>query len=369
MCSDKATEAGMQLDIQSDLNGTGTSLLYDASISAINGHIALRQGYPEAAMKHSCAAFDLIELQHWGVAAGIPIATAVSSATKMRRLGDAETLLAVPVPEAMFATPFSLNYLHARAEFCLAVGDPHAALADFQLCGSLMARWQIDLPCVTPWRCGAAHAYHQLGMTGRARSLIREQVELTGSAHPRTKGISLRAQASVSDPARRPSILREAADLLSSCGDRLELALALVDLVVTLTALGQHQQARGLARKARKLATQCGIAVDESVQSAADDDPPARTPSADFADGAAGKLSDAQFRVARLAALGCTNREIAQKLHVTVSTVEQHLSQAYRRLNVRSRMDLPLLSAEEPVSSLSGPRPPAGSGSRGWTSS
>jgi hypothetical protein len=36
-----------------------------------------------------------------------------------------------------------------------------------------------------------------------------------------------------------------------------------------------------------------------------------------------------------------TNREIVDRLFVTVSTAEQHLSRAYRKLNVNQRTDLP----------------------------
>jgi hypothetical protein len=42
-----------------------------------------------------------------------------------------------------------------------------------------------------------------------------------------------------------------------------------------------------------------------------------------------------------LAAEGRSNKEIARALHVTVSTVEAHLSRAYAKLGVRSRSQLP----------------------------
>ncbi len=51
-------------------------------------------------------------------------------------------------------------------------------------------------------------------------------------------------------------------------------------------------------------------------------------------------LSDAERRVAELAAHGLSNREIARKLYITVSTVEQHLTRVYRKLGVRRRVDL-----------------------------
>ncbi|MCC4316772.1 helix-turn-helix transcriptional regulator [Streptomyces malaysiensis subsp. malaysiensis] len=52
-------------------------------------------------------------------------------------------------------------------------------------------------------------------------------------------------------------------------------------------------------------------------------------------------LTEAEVRIAVLAAHGNTNREIASKLFVTVSTVEQHLTRIYRKLNVKRRRDLP----------------------------
>jgi DNA-binding NarL/FixJ family response regulator len=44
--------------------------------------------------------------------------------------------------------------------------------------------------------------------------------------------------------------------------------------------------------------------------------------------------------VAGLAANGDSNRDIAQALFVTPKTVEVHLSNAYRKLGIRSRREL-----------------------------
>jgi DNA-binding NarL/FixJ family response regulator len=52
-------------------------------------------------------------------------------------------------------------------------------------------------------------------------------------------------------------------------------------------------------------------------------------------------LTARELRVATMAAEGQTNREIAQALYVTPKTVEVHLSSAYRKLDIRSRRDLP----------------------------
>lgn len=51
-------------------------------------------------------------------------------------------------------------------------------------------------------------------------------------------------------------------------------------------------------------------------------------------------LTPSERRVAGMAAEELTNREIAQAHFVTSKTVEVHLSNAYRKLEIRSRREL-----------------------------
>jgi DNA-binding CsgD family transcriptional regulator len=55
-----------------------------------------------------------------------------------------------------------------------------------------------------------------------------------------------------------------------------------------------------------------------------------------------GALTEAEMRVARLAAAGRTNREIADTLFMSVRTVEGHLSHVYAKLGIRTRTELAL---------------------------
>jgi DNA-binding CsgD family transcriptional regulator len=51
-------------------------------------------------------------------------------------------------------------------------------------------------------------------------------------------------------------------------------------------------------------------------------------------------LTPSEGRIARLAAGGASNKEIAQQLFLTVKTIETHLGSAYRKLGIRTRRDL-----------------------------
>jgi DNA-binding CsgD family transcriptional regulator len=51
-------------------------------------------------------------------------------------------------------------------------------------------------------------------------------------------------------------------------------------------------------------------------------------------------LTDAELGVARLAAAGCTNRGIADRLFVSPHTVNTHLRHVFDKLDIRSRVDL-----------------------------
>ena len=51
-------------------------------------------------------------------------------------------------------------------------------------------------------------------------------------------------------------------------------------------------------------------------------------------------LTARERQIARLAALGCTTRDIASQLNVSVRTIDSHLAHAYTKLGVKSRRDL-----------------------------
>ena len=62
-------------------------------------------------------------------------------------------------------------------------------------------------------------------------------------------------------------------------------------------------------------------------------------------------LTATELRVAELAAVGITNREIARAAFMSEKTVEAHMSRVYRKLGIHSRAELGARMAGNPVSS------------------
>jgi DNA-binding CsgD family transcriptional regulator len=276
----------------------------------------------------------------WGLGIGAPLSILLLATTAMGKLEESAAGLNQPVPEAMFQSRFGLQYLYARGQYHLAGDGFHAALSDLMTCGELMVGWELDLPTFIPWRTAAAAAYLGTGRRDQARRLVDEQLGRPGAGHPRTRGISLRMLAATSDLKQRPSLLRQAIDVLQSCGDRLELARALADLSKAQRALGEPTRARMTARFASRVAEECHAEPLLRVTQIADRR--ANVPKArNGREKDTHALSDAERRVATLAARGDTNGEIARSLFITVSTVEQHLTRVYRKLNVPGRAELP----------------------------
>jgi DNA-binding CsgD family transcriptional regulator len=239
----------------------------------------------------------------------------------------------------MFGTLYGLLYLYARGEYYLATGRPQSALDDFTDCGHRMDTWGLDLPGLVPWRAKAAEAHLALGDAPKATELCQGQLEQAGTRPARARGIALRALALASHPGRRAALLRESAEALRDSGARLELVYTFSELSNAYLALGDHGRAHWAARRARNLAERCGTQTPKAAGAKTDISP-------ESGNGVDTKLlaqlSDAEQRVAMLAAYGYTNGQIARKLYITVSTVEQHLTRVYRKLGVTGRAELPI---------------------------
>ncbi|MGK7233101.1 helix-turn-helix transcriptional regulator [Streptomyces hygroscopicus] len=319
---------------------------WQALLSAVRAEIALRQGDLQVAANQARTAMARIPVQGWGVGLGLPLATLIQAETGMGHYDEAMALLEQPLPDELFRTLPGLFYLRARGRCHLATGRYHAALGDFTTAGELMDTWRMDMPLLTPWRLDAAETWLALGDPGRARALAEEQLR-RGPDDARLRGALLVVLARTDELKRRVPRLKEAVEILEGGDDRVQLAVALGELGRAYRSLGDFNRGRVFVRKAWHVAKTCG--ADPLCRELM----PRHADSGEFAAAAAQPgqgsepqrdveaLTEAEVRIAVLAAHGNTNREIASKLFVTVSTVEQHLTRIYRKLNVKRRRDLP----------------------------
>ena len=151
-------------------------------------------------------------------------------------------------------------------------------------------------------------------------------------------GAALRIAGVVTGGRDGEELLREAVDTLQDARVALESARALVDLGSLLRRSNRRAEARELLREGLDIAHRAGaarVADQAETELRATGARPRRAQLSGLE-----ALTASERRVAELAALGMTNREIAQALFVTARTVEGHLTQTFQKLDVRSREDL-----------------------------
>ena len=227
----------------------------------------------------------------------------------------------------------------AKAEVCAALGDAESAVAHFVKAGQLAPDASID---VLPWRAGAALAHLRNGNARAAGDLAREHVELArrGGA-PYVMAGALRALAAVdAGPDRIQHLLRARAVLAGTVAGRLsaQIDTDLAGLLLLTHAPDATERALALLRSAEDHAGRQELwPLQGRVRRLLDrlGEQPRKVQTEAMA-----ALTVSERRVARMAADGLTNRQIASELVVTVKAVEWHLSHVYRKLGISSRVNL-----------------------------
>jgi DNA-binding CsgD family transcriptional regulator len=229
---------------------------------------------------------------------------------------------------------------HASGELASALGDPDLALEHFLAVDAETADDPVS-PELLPWRAGAALALLRRGRSREAAELAErhhDEALATGSAY--AIAVALRTLAATVTGDERVALLREARTTLDGIpADRL-LAQIDTDLagVLVLSQGGDTAEALAMLRDAEDYAGRQELwPLQGRVRRLLDHlgEAPRQIDSEAMA-----SLTAAERRVAALAAEGLTNRQIAEQLLVSVKAVEWHLSNVYRKLEIRSRKAL-----------------------------
>ena len=248
---------------------------------------------------------------------------------------DARTLLASRGLAGELPPTWPHNLVrHARGCLHAAVGDHAAAVADLLAAGGLAERWGIPNPAILPWRSAAASSLRALGDRAKASRLCAEEIELARRwGAGRALGIALDAAGAVAG-SDGIDLFAEAVVVLRPSPAPLELARALIDLSAAHRRAGSRAKAREILREGLDLAhRQGGLALaDRARQELIIAGGRPRRDAIRGRDA----LTPSELRVAQLAAVGQTNRQIAQALFVTQRTVEIHLTSSYAKLGIGS---------------------------------
>jgi ATP/maltotriose-dependent transcriptional regulator MalT len=323
------------------LSGSLIAVSYSAALRAgtalLAGDLALAESDSELVVSELPAADPMA----YAVALGWLIETWIERG----RLADARELLERSGLTGDLPELGTIDFLlMARAALAAAEGDRAAAIAELETVGERATRARYLNPAAMAWRSRLAELLAAAGEAERARDLVESEVERARAfGAPRALGQALRVRGKVAEEGIDD--LRAAVELLDGVS-AVEHARATLDLGRALHARGD-ESARAILYGGLDVAHGAGAyaLVEQAMEALRETGARPRRPRLSGVD----SLTPQERRVAGLAVAGRGNREIAESLFLTRRTVEMHLSNAYRKLGIGSREELPAaLDARQP---------------------
>lgn len=244
--------------------------------------------------------------------------------------------------------PFELRNLAARGLAALASGDPHGAREPLRRARALEERMGVTNPAAFGWHGDLAEALMGAGRATEAQELVRttrarsEQLDLTGLMDGLDRAAAMcHAGPSGAGPYQLDRAAGELAELASRQADGplpVEHGRTLLALGVVERRRRRRAAARAALQEAVGVFDRAGALVWRGHATAELDR--AGAPLLSPGEAATPVLNDTELSVARLVGAGATNREAAERLYLSVKTIEANLTSIYRKLGVRSRAEL-----------------------------
>jgi DNA-binding CsgD family transcriptional regulator len=296
------------------------------------GCVAVRRGElvsGEAELRTALAMFVEAEMPMVFLSAAWFLADAI---LERPSLGDVAALVEATELEPIFLNTWSGGMLlQVRGRLRLARHDDQGAIGDLRASARIAAAMGMG-PAMSAWRSTLALAL-PAEQRDEAVELVAEELRLARSSGvQRAVAVALRADGQLSSGSAAIERLRASVGLLQDSSARLEHARSQIELGAALRRHHLRTEAREHLRAGIDGARRCGaqrLAVrgQDELRAAGG------KPRTYAIDGVAG-LTASELRVARLAADGRTNPQIAQDLFVSLKTVETHLSHAYGKLGL-----------------------------------
>ncbi|TYB38016.1 helix-turn-helix transcriptional regulator [Actinomadura chibensis] len=146
------------------------------------------------------------------------------------------------------------------------------------------------------------------------------------------------------DPAASAACAAEAAELLAKTGRRPDAGRAELAAGLAHAAAGDRAAARERVRAAAEIFEACGMrgllaqTVREQRRLGVRVPPPGGSRAKTVRQEMPFGLSPREYEIAQLVAEGCSNQQIAERLYLSVRTVETHLSRVFAKIGVPSRV-------------------------------
>jgi DNA-binding CsgD family transcriptional regulator len=220
----------------------------------------------------------------------------------------------------------------------LSVDDPAEVVRVLDPAERILAGSGIVEPGVFTFLPDLAEALATVGHLERAKRLV-DRLHEQGTALDRSLALATAARgraliaAGLGDPLGALLELEHALDQHDRVAIPFESARTLLIQGETLRRMKRKREARDSLERARSQFRALGAALWEARADSTLARLGGRTASPT-------ELSETERRVADLVALGLTNKEAAERLFLSVKTVESNLRRVYRKLGVRSRTEL-----------------------------
>jgi DNA-binding CsgD family transcriptional regulator len=313
-----------------------------ASLAVMHADTCARTGRLDEGLRlldRASALADLApERAFWAAIAHSYILMEKGRLEEARSWTETARALANPIDE----WPGSLWLWHVDAQLAIQDRRRNEACALFEKIEALADKTGILEPCIVPWMGDAMGAYaltNRLADADRILKRLEASVNRVPCRTPRVVITLARAAESdmMSDRAGAEAAYQEARDLSRQVPAPPLQARVLLRYGIYLKRRGERVASRKPFAEALKLAESVGAeiiasrAAEELAAAGGRQRRRHENPDA---------LTGAEARVASLAAEGMSDRQIKERLNISVHTVETHLQHVYRKLGIKSRREL-----------------------------
>ncbi len=310
-----------------------------AWIRTCAAHLELRQGRLSAAEAAAAEAIDLGEIL---ADPKMDIAAAALAATQAWR-GQAEGCSANARRAAASARLARDRFVEGLAQealglLALGTGKPADAVVELEPLARVWAKSTVADPAIVRFVPDLVEAYAITGATSEAQDLLERFEPLADAAGSRwSLGACARCRGFLADADSFDEPFQRALELLEPSPLVLDLARTRLAYGERLRRQGRRRDARNQLRPAHEAFAAASAAPWQAraaaelratgEQVAAE---PRRLPA----------LTPQELHIATLVAEGKTNKEIGAALYLSTKTIEYHLANTYRKLDIHSRAEL-----------------------------